>query len=288
MAKTPAEIFKAFDDKELLVAIAITKNLEVTDSFRKNIVKHLAKYVTSIGLKKILSLITYDDLKALAADIPTVESKTKHGKASLAKRICEHMESVGVSKFLESRDAALMDKILERLEAEVDNGKRTEAFLAEADLVGLEYLFSSFPTDQLKTFVESCDLKVNSDSREILIQSLVDQKNHKAKPRKKKSLPKPSKHKPDVKKGISKVDLNHHYSREELSEWLKENELPVSGTKKEIIQRILDHFAGKKIVSRKRKAAAPAGGKKRSPVAKKARKTSTEDAKKETKKATNK
>jgi len=64
---------------------------------------------------------------------------------------------------------------------------------------------------------------------------------------------------------------------------LKNNQLPVSGTKKEIIQRILDHFDGKKPVSRKRKAT---GSKKKSPAQKRARKASTEkeDVKKDTKK----
>jgi len=54
----------------------------------------------------------------------------------------------------------------------------------------------------------------------------------------------------------------------------------------ELIQKILDHFDGKKKpVSKKRKA--PSGGKKQSPAQKKARRSSTEkvEAKKETKKA---
>jgi len=187
MAKTPADVFKAFDDKELLVAIANTKILEVTDTFRKNIVKNLAKYVTSIGLQKVLYLIPYDDLKAFAAGVPGIEDKVKPAKAAIIKRLHEHMENVGASKFLDSIDADLMDKILERLETEVEGGKRTEAFLAEADVVGLDYLFSSFPTEQLKAFVESCDLKVNSESREILIQSLINQTSHKAKAKKKES-----------------------------------------------------------------------------------------------------
>jgi len=42
--------------------------------------------------------------------------------------------------------------------------------------------------------------------------------------------------------------------------------LPISGSKKEIIQRILDHFEGKVPVTKKRKAA---GGKKGSPAKKK-------------------
>jgi len=269
MAKTPAEVFKAFDDKELLVAIANTKLLEVTDSFRKNIVKNLAKYVTSVGQEKVLSLIPYDDLKAFAAGVPGNEDKAKPAKAFIIKRVHEHMENVGASKFVDSRDADLMDKILDRLDAEVEGGKRTEAFLAEADLVGLEYLFSSFPTDQLKSFVESCDLKVNSDSREILTQCLINQTSHKSKAKKKK-VPKPSKNKPDLKKGIAKIDLQHHFSRDELSEWCKETSLPISGSKKDIIQRILDHFEGKP-VTKKRKAA---GGKKGSPAKKKARTSS--------------
>jgi len=284
MAKTPADVFKAFDDKELLVAIANTKILEVTDTFRKNIVKNLAKYVTSIGLQKVLYLIPYDDLKAFAAGVPGIEDKVKPAKAAIIKRLHEHMENVGASKFLDSIDADLMDKILERLETEVEGGKRTEAFLAEADVVGLDYLFSSFPTEQLKAFVESCDLKVNSESREILIQSLINQTSHKAKAKKKK-VPKPSKNKPDLKKGIAKVDLQYHFSRDELSEWCKDNGLPISGSKKEIMQRILDHFEGKVPVTKKRKAA---GGKKGSPAKKKARTSSEKEVtpKKDEKKKT--
>jgi len=281
MAKTPTEIFKVFDDKELLVAIANNKNLEVTDSFRKNIVKNLAKYVTTVGLQKILSLINYDELKELAEGLPSMEDgKAKPAKATLVKRLFEHMQDVGVSKFLQTRSTGLMDKILEKLDTEAEAGHQVEAFLEEADQVGLEYLFSSFPKEQLRAFTESCDLKCSSDSRDILIQCLTQQTNHKNKT-KKRPEPKPSKHKPDIKKGINKVDLNHHYSREELSDWCKDHKLTVSGNKREIIQRILDHLAGI-VATKKRKA--PGGKKRASPAKKKAKKSSSQKTPTPTKK----
>jgi len=54
-----------------------------------------------------------------------------------------------------------------------------------------------------------------------------------------------SKKKPDIKKGISKTDLNTHYYSLELKDYCKENNLNTTGTKKDFILRILAHVENK-------------------------------------------
>jgi len=68
----------------------------------------------------------------------------------------------------------------------------------------------------------------------------------KNKKRKKKKVQKVSKTKPDLVKGVEYQDEFQHYYLEELVEFAKKNGLKVSGTKKELIQRIIAWLEGDK------------------------------------------
>lgn len=72
---------------------------------------------------------------------------------------------------------------------------------------------------------------------------------------KKKSKPKEehSENKPDIKKGIKKVDLQHHFNREELEQFLRKKkdddpealkDMKVTGRKNELVDRILKFLEG--------------------------------------------
>jgi hypothetical protein len=136
--------------------------------------------------------------------------------------------------------------------------------------VGLENCFSAFSVERLIDFAAGSKLKIYGQyvasllffnflcsSREKILDALVTRQDM-AKPEvKKKAKPvKPSKEKPEIKKGITSVDLNSWYYRDDLSEWCEKKGLPKNGSKKELVKRILDHLAGKDVTP-KPKAKAP-------------------------------
>lgn len=71
--------------------------------------------------------------------------------------------------------------------------------------------------------------------------------------------PKKSESEPKIAKGITSVDLNSWFYRDDLSKWCEDKGLPKNGSKKELVKRILDHFAGKDV------SAKPKGKKKAAP-----------------------
>jgi len=54
---------------------------------------------------------------------------------------------------------------------------------------------------------------------------------------------KPSKTKPDIKKGITRIDLQHWYLREEMQEWLKSHDLPSTGKKAQLANKIYNYLS---------------------------------------------
>jgi hypothetical protein len=277
MAKTASEIFKTFADKDVLVQIAEERQIEITDSVKKNIVKHLTAYVISNGLRKTLAIIPIKLLLPLAGGIEGEGIKTK---AVIGKRIFEEMENIGHKTYLEKVDSKILDEILKKvMDVKVPSSseEKINAFLSEVEIIGLDNFFSKYPTEKLKEFADLCGLVVNSDSREVFIQSLLNQSNYK--PKKQKRKEQPSKNKPDIKKGVSVIDLVAHYNRDELAEFLKSEGFPTTGKKRDLAVRIVAHFEGKiKKTDKKRKASDSPS--KKSPPSKKARKSSTSTSEK--------
>jgi len=181
MAKTPAEIFKTFADKDVLVRIAEERNIETTDSVKKNIVKHLTAYVISNGLSRTLNtIIPLKYLQILAQPLPAEIKPLPKKKAILSKRIFEEMENVGHRKYLEKVNSKALDDINEHvLDLNVGSSDDSiDAFLKEIEEIGLEYFFSSYSAEQLKEYADLCGLVVTSDSKDVLINSLLTQANY--------------------------------------------------------------------------------------------------------------
>jgi hypothetical protein len=129
-----------------------------------------------------------------------------------------------------------------------------ETLLSTADEMGLEKLLSSFPVTKLKEFIKSCGLKIDSESMDTLLTSLIEQESIKATF---KSTETPSKNQPKIDPNISVVDLHYHYFREELQEWCKNNELNSNGSKKELVDRIRRKFDKKPLPRDEKKPPKP-------------------------------
>jgi len=209
----------------------------------------LSRECATIGLKKFLETLKLKFLQKMGENMEWDNEKNKvpSSKQILAKRIHEEMEKVGPKKFLDDVSSSVLEEIFKDMDIEKPSSKSkyAETLLEESETWGLEKIFLGLPLAKLKECAEACGLTVESSSIDILVDCIVRQENHKAPKKKVSKQEKVSKKKPDIKKGISKTDLNTHYYSLELKDYCKENDLNTSGSKKDYILRILAHVEGR-------------------------------------------
>jgi len=248
------KIFGAFDSKRLLIKIATQRCLNLMDENdeylpKAEIVKILSEDLRDVGFSRMLHAIRLKELKAMGEII--VKNKNEERiqaiKRVLEKRVKEYCDEIGQETFLNSLPSAIKKEIIQTLDLEVDEPKGyTAAILEEAESIGQEYFFSTFSTEKLAKFALSCGLDVDSLSQNVLVECLMNLQSYKAP--KKKPAPKPSKKKPEkISKGITKIDLNAHFNKDELVDYCKTNKLPVTGNKRDLIAKILAHLEGREI-----------------------------------------
>jgi len=102
---------------------------------------------------------------------------------------------------------------------------------------GLEHRFSLFSSSELLEFAQDLEITVESTSKDILIECIISQQNYEPEEKSIEEV-EASKDKPEIKAGVSTVDLQTWYNRTELSEWLRNKQCKVSGNKKDLINRI--------------------------------------------------
>jgi hypothetical protein len=214
------------------------RHIDTTDKPRKTIISDLSKNVSSQGLYILLKIVKMTQLKALAKHCDWAK-KMPSSKATLAKKLYDTMEEETPKSFLAECDSGLLKEILEGLEVDPKNYARKEyasAIITTAETYGLENCFSSFPVTKLKEFVRACQLMVDSDSMDVLLQALMEQVSIIAPYELEGETP--SKEKPKLDKNIRIVDLWHFYYREELAFFLEDRNLLSHGNKKELIERV--------------------------------------------------
>jgi len=185
MAKTPLEVFKAFKDASLLEKIAEQRQIELTDKTKKSLAKFIAEDVSKVGLRQLLKILKVETLKGLATGIEEEKQKSV-AKNVLVKRIYDALDE-DPKKYLESLDAKYLKPVCEELELEGGSkAKQIEQILQEASETGLDHCFSSFPVNVLQVFAVSCGLVVQTQSKEKIVQALIEQTDLKKKKKAKK------------------------------------------------------------------------------------------------------
>jgi len=253
MPKSPKEIFDKFDLEDLHF-MAQTRNIDFGEKTRKQLVKELSEYVTSLGLSVMLHrILPIKILKEVGAHCEWEDNKFPTSKPTIAKKIQETMEDQNPKKYLEGLDWTIIKAIVKVLDLEATNKKEyIDTILETVDDIGLENFFSTMPLKKLKEFVKICDLKVDSETANNCLRALIEQESIKAN-YKPPAGELPSKTKPEIDKDISVVDLHTHYYRVDLIEFCESNKLVSHGSKKELVERIRRFFDGKLIEDKDKK-----------------------------------
>jgi len=174
------------------------------------------------------------------------ENNNPNSKVVLRKRLNERMAEIGIEDFVTKHmDEKQLASLLEAAGATPISNKKKELVDQTVELVntfGLQTFFSKFEVHFLKDCLADLNLKCSTESKAKIIQALSSQTDAIGDGASREV--KFSKEKRTIKKGITYQDIFQHYLLEEIQEWCRENELKVSGTKPDLIRRILAFLDG--------------------------------------------
>jgi len=228
------------------------------DETKKNLVESLRECIEEIGINQVTSAIKKEDLDALIGPLKIElpqndkekdkDKKPTVSKAIIRKRIATLVAEEGLSKFFSDMDAKLLMHFYEAspTDEDAEEGKKKLAsqvarLVAEA---GLQVFFGRFNVEFLQDLMDSCKLKYNTNNLNALCLALAYQQPALKEKKKTSKTPKFSSKKLPIEKGINYQDIFQHYYLEDLHEYCKEHELKNSGTKKDLIHRILAFLDG--------------------------------------------
>jgi hypothetical protein len=246
-----SRLFGQFSE-ETLESIAATQ-FKTVPKGKKHIISDLTDEAESAGVKELvfmLSNMELDDVCNRYLKVEHAPGNNTKAKMVLTKRLMESFEDKGLEDWFEScNDKIVLGALCERLgldfnpKSSMDNIK--SAAIKEIRNYGAQILFSRLSVDQLKCCCEEMGLEgwETSNSKRALIAAIITQSAViKAPAPKAKVITK----KVAIEKCTTYDELYQHYSAKALEFWCEKNSLKTYGTKKDLINRILEHLSGDK------------------------------------------
>jgi len=178
------------------------------------------------------------------------EKKITLSKAKMVSTVCDVIKGheQGLKDFLERFDDQTLLHMCECVDdlSEVSDDDKSKfkkkdmvkGILDNVHTFGLEHMFSLFTSSELLEFAEELEISIDSTSKDIIIDCIIAQENYEQEDKSNEEV-EASKDKPEIKSGITTVDLQTWYNRTELSEWLRNKQCKVSGNKRGLINRII-------------------------------------------------
>eukprot|EP01132_Coremiostelium_polycephalum_P011108 gene11108-13592_t len=217
--------------------------------------KQLQDKLLSIALKygsnSFLNQLTAAELTTLYKphESPSIEDSEK-GKKKNKFYLTKKLSSVildGPEKYfasLRAEDVEILDDFF-NCELVADSDECGAEAVEELTLLGLEIFLHECNVKVLGEICADMKLKVTKNSPNSMIQLILTGKapveTKKAQPEKVVNF---SKVKKPLAKGLSFHDIHQHYLLEELKEFCKKHKIKTTGTKREVINRIIDYFDG--------------------------------------------
>jgi len=297
------EILRTIPNRSLVQLAESDKNLaNAVEDARTT--KKGESVLSSNAARKII----LNEIRRISGKILTETMSTKQRADAVAKLNINHKEQgnnpkstrVHKKRLLEAVEGGVLDFLKENVDAEglVEIAEAFELELKEQ--TGVDKLASQL-TNQIEyeaasAFLESLpndllldvafDMKLSEASATAATGTVVEailtntEVKELKKPAPKKKSVKVSKTKPKIAKGVTYDDLFQWYTVDEIRDFAKDNELLVSGSKKDLIKRILSWFEGDKENTTKEGLEKKRAAKKEANAQKAAKKEAKKEAKK--------
>eukprot|EP01114_Cavostelium_apophysatum_P006484 TRINITY_DN1780_c0_g2_i1.p2 TRINITY_DN1780_c0_g2~~TRINITY_DN1780_c0_g2_i1.p2 ORF type:complete len:298 (+),score=96.84 TRINITY_DN1780_c0_g2_i1:1710-2603(+) len=214
------------------------------DAARTHLVDAISEEVNTIGVKHLTMMLKKTQLSEICASLG-IEAESK---PVLQKRLYEAIVKQGASDFFGALDKKSLQVIMAAMgeDTAVDAKKSAKRLADLIEILGSEVFFARFEVPFLKELMRDMELETNSvASKNSLVRAIIDQTDAEKATRPNTEI-KFSKSKKEIAKGITYQDIFQWYKVEEVRDWCRDNELKVSGTKPELINRVLAFLDGDK------------------------------------------
>jgi len=207
----------------------------------KKQISELDFYFVNFGITKLVERLRKGELDVINEEcaLPKREKENKENKDSapvLRKRLRDVIDVDGLPKLLESCNKKALEQFCSALDLNAKDTQQTrDAIINEVRAIGLRNYVSKCDTNYLCDCIKAQGFKVKSGAtRKSVVDAFIYQINADEVPEP-KDEEKISRHKPDIKKGVSGADLFQWYNVDELIDYCKEKEITISKRKKKYI-----------------------------------------------------
>jgi len=243
-AKVVKHIFNNIDEDRLYTMLQKKIKCDIPeDATAKDIIQLAVSNVERIGARELFGLLGKIDAETYceAFGIPLREEGQTTTKNYLAKALSDRVGEKGISAALKGVKDSTIISILEVLDV---NSKRDVKGVLEDIIreIGIQIFLGKMSAETLNEVCADLNINYENESVNLLVTAIITGKVPEKKEVPKLSPKKPSKTKPALKRGVTGADIFQHYFKPELQEYCRENDLKISGTTKELIDRILDHL----------------------------------------------
>jgi len=238
-------IFNTIDESRLETMLGRVKQDIPEQATKKQLVQLAIATAEGYGVKELMQFIGKIDAEDYcnAFNVPPRGEGQPTTKNYLSKKLVERVRDEGLAKAFKSADEAHIISILELLD--ISKKKDVKGYLEDiVREMGVQIFLGKLSAELLNEVCSDLSIRFESNSVTQLVSAITTGKAPEKKEAPKLSPKKPSKTKPALKKGVKAVDIYQHYFKGELQLYCRENDLKVSGTSKELIERIIEHLEG--------------------------------------------
>lgn len=242
---------------QILTELASSVKIKTSSKPKKDdVVESLIDYAFDKGVQDFIKMLEKDLLKQSVEEAGMKTSK--NNKKDLIELFIKGVNEHGLEEFLQKMQLDTLKKFIEILQFETD--AKTKQQIAEdigdeVLLIGARVLLDKLPAPKIKAFCKQLKLKVSGTKEDLLDRVLnvafpgIVQEEKKDKKAEKEPVKMTTeeikKNRPPLKNGITADEIQQYYWADELKEFAKKNKLKPSGTKKDLIKRIIAFFEGK-------------------------------------------
>jgi len=191
----PEDILKDMDEDSLALIcenIGVRFNSKKKEVQKSQLVSALVEQVQQIGMNKVLMVMKVKHLHKLMDLIDPKLKEVKEDerkyptKAMMQKSVVEHLEKGGwkVKAFWEGYSQEVLryvcmdvDELKEKDIGDVPKATLLGGIMNNVNLFGINHLLQTLNVEELKEICKKMDLVVESASKDILVDSIIEKKN---------------------------------------------------------------------------------------------------------------
>eukprot|EP01117_Protostelium_nocturnum_P006108 TRINITY_DN2201_c0_g1_i1.p1 TRINITY_DN2201_c0_g1~~TRINITY_DN2201_c0_g1_i1.p1 ORF type:complete len:298 (+),score=130.71 TRINITY_DN2201_c0_g1_i1:107-1000(+) len=248
-----AEFLRKLSNENLYKLAKYTFKGAKPETKKAELIANIVSESKSRGITRMVAELKMDQLKEIvekySIDIGSHNASTK---TVLRVKLADQMKED--EKFVEKLKTEHLTMLLNAFKENVEskNGNKLNYLVQDLALeTGFGIFMEQFDTPYLLKLLKEGNIKGETSSKSKVIAAMIHNKDIEQAKSVKKEV-EFSKKKKEIKKGVTYQDIFQHYYLTELVEYCEKNGLPKSGTKKELIKKILASFNDEEKSSKKK------------------------------------